>query len=97
MFRLPVYRLALPLGLVACLSACQNTSKKPSYPDDPLFVLKKPIEAKAAPSRAVHADLAVSPVPAVVLAGSRGDSGTPRRPEKKTFGEADFRPIAGSQ
>jgi hypothetical protein len=59
--------------LAACLTGCTGNSRQ-TYPSDPLFINKKPIEAKvdnAAPTAVAQLEPAVPQVPALVVAATR--------------------------
>jgi hypothetical protein len=58
----------------ACLAGCQGSSGS-TYPADPLFAGKRPIEARAEaapPVTVASAEPTVPPVPAVILAQANG-------------------------
>jgi hypothetical protein len=69
--------------LCSCLLGCRSTSKAPPYPADPLFVIRKPEEAKAenaAPLVVVNATPEMPAVPAAVLAARQPPPGPATRP-----------------
>ena len=56
------------------LTGCHGLARHPSYPADPLFVIKKPLEAKAEiapPALVARAEPEIPQVPATVLAVRR--------------------------
>jgi len=77
-------RICLQSALLAgCLVGCQSTPKAPPYPADPLFVSKKPQEAKtenADPVLVADAAPDEPPVPAAVLAARQAPRGPVTRP-----------------
>lgn len=63
---------------LACLTGCAATSKKPTYPDDPLLVSKKPVDGKQEPPSSLLLARAepVAPTPPAALLAAR----PPREP-----------------
>ncbi len=64
-------------GLLAAQCGCPASNHPHTYPDDPLFVSKKPLEVTAAPSApagspSVIAEPQIPPVPAVVRLSVKG-------------------------
>jgi hypothetical protein len=60
---------------LACTAGCQDHAAQ-TYPADPLFSNRRPIEAKvdsAAPVLVASADPTLPPIPALVLAAARQD------------------------
>ena len=70
-------RVWLALALAAgCAAGCQDTAGQ-TYPADPLFANRKPIEAKAEstpPVAVACREPAAPPVPALVVAAARRES-----------------------
>jgi hypothetical protein len=80
----------------SCLPGCQGLARQARYPPDPIFVLKKPVEAKpetAAPVAVVAAEPEPPAVPPAVVAARQAPgsqpaahSAPPSQPEEHRVG-----------
>ncbi len=78
----------MAIAMVSCASGC----KSPGIPADPMFISRKPVEAKpetAAPVALVYAEPVLPPDPVVIVIAppaSSGDVALPAKPPRKVPG-----------
>jgi hypothetical protein len=78
----------------SCLLGCQGLGRHAPYPPDPIFVLKKPVEAKAekaAPAAVVAAEPEPPAVPPAVVAARQAPRNQPAVPSAPPGQPEDYR------
>jgi hypothetical protein len=91
MLRHRIIRCLPFLPILLCLPACGESARQQTYPEDPLFVLRKPAESKGPaaagkrnPSRKAPG-LSPPPVPGLVAAARRLSQEEPVAPAPPTL------------